>query len=344
MKKILTALILFASLALINGCSQEGNAETTKIPVKRGTAVSVKLLKSETFREYLNLTGVVKASSQVQLVAEESGILVKVIKDKGSYVRKGEILGLIENKVTKAASDQAFAGFKQAEINFKSSKILYDKKAISENEYLTSELTKDAAKAAYDLANARNQKLTVKAPIKGYVNERYVDLGGYIAPSAPLFEIIDNNILKVRIGVAERFISYVKTGSEVLLSFDSFPDLVINSKISFVAKSVDPENRTFGVETEFKNPGMLAAEMISNVRLLKQNHENSIIVPIDAVIDSEAGRYVFVEKNEIAHKKKVSVEAIQGENVLVNGLQAGNNLIVAGQRSLSNGDTLYVVK
>ena len=76
----------------------------------------------------------------------------------------------------------------------------------------------------------------------------------------------------------------------------------------------------------------------------KQNHENSIIVPIDAVIDSEIGRYVFVEENEIAKKKMVTIEAIQGENVLVEGLQPNEKLIIAGQRSLSDGDTLNVVK
>ena len=100
MKTILIIIFLFTCMVWVNSCSQEGNAETAKISEKSGIAVSVMSLKSDTFREYLNLTGVVKANSQVQLVAEESGILVKILKDKGSYVNRGQVLAIIENKVT----------------------------------------------------------------------------------------------------------------------------------------------------------------------------------------------------------------------------------------------------
>jgi len=83
---------------------------------------------------------------------------------------------------------------------------------------------------------------------------------------------------------------------------------------------------------------------IANIKMLKQSIANSIIVPIDAVIDSESGRYVFVANNDIASKVDITIEAIQGENVLVKGLKPNDQLIIMGQRSLSNGDTLNIVQ
>jgi membrane fusion protein, multidrug efflux system len=343
MKTIIYTLLI--GMAILNySCSDESNAEMATEKTESGIAVTVITLENEPFEEYLNLTGIIKANSQINIVAEESGILVEIRKDKGSRVRKGDVLAVIENKITEASAEQAEAMYQQAEIDFNSSKILYGKKAISENEFKTAELRLKAAKAAYDLNNTHRQKLTIKAPISGYVNARYFDLGGYISPASPLFEIVDNSKMKVTIGVAQRFFSYIRNGSEVELTFDAFPDLTVNSKVSFVAKSIDPKNGTFNVETAFKNPGQLAPEMIANIKLLKQKHDSSISVPIDAVIDSESGRYVFIADGNIARRTDIKIQAIQEAKVMVDGLSQNDRLIIAGQRSLSDGDTLNVVE
>ncbi|MBE9510411.1 MAG: efflux RND transporter periplasmic adaptor subunit [Bacteroidetes bacterium] len=344
--KIILIILIFVSSILLLSCSSKSNAETTKTAEKvSGTPVKTSLLIDGQFEEYLNLTGIIKANSQVKLVAEEAGILINLLHDKGSYVKKGAALAIIENKVIAANKAQAKAFFKEAEINLKSSQIMFSKKAISENQMKISELNLDKAKASFDLANARSEKLTITAPISGYVNARYADVGGYINPASALFEMVDNNIMKVNIGVAERFIKFIKKGSKIELSFDAFPDLIINSKISFVAKSIDPENRTFSVEAIFKNPdGKLAPEMVANIRMLKKKHDSSISVSIDALLDSENGRYVFIEENNIAVKKVVKILAIQSDSVLVEGLSQNQSLVVLGHRSLSDGDILQVIE
>ncbi len=343
MKSILVILIFFGSILLLS-CTQEGNAETKEVNKEIGVPVKTTLLIDGQFEEFLNLTGVIKANSQIKLVAEEAGILVKLLHDKGSYVKRGEPLAIIENKVIAANKAQAKAGFLEAEVNVQSNQVLFSKSAISENQMKISTLNLDKAKAAYDLASARSEKLKITAPISGYVNDRYADVGAYISPGSALFEMVDNSKMKVNIGVAERFINFIKNGSEIELSFDAFPDLLISSKISFVSKSIDPENRTFSVEATFKNPGeKLAPEMVANIRLLKKKHQNSISIPIDALLDSEKGRYVFIEEKSIAVKKVVKILAIQAENVLVDGLLPSQNLVVLGHRTLSDGDTLRVI-
>lgn len=342
--KFILMTLLFGLVVISTSCSEKSNAEAVNEQPESSMAVSVMTLQSEPFEEYLNLTGTIKANSQIKIVAEESGILVDILKDKGSKVRKGDVLAQLENKVTEASAEQAEAVYQQVQIDFNSSKILYEKKAISVNDFKTAELNLKAAKAAFDLNNAHRKKLTVKAPIDGYVNERYVDLGGYINPSSPLFEIVDNSKMKVNIGVAQRFFRYIKMGSEVELSFDAIPDLKINSKVTFVARSIDPQNGTFNVETTFKNPGQLAPEMIADIKLLKQKHANSISVPIDAVIDSESGRYVFIAEDDVARKKEIKIQAIQENRVMVEGLKENEQLIIAGQRSLTDGDAIAIVE
>ena len=332
--------IIFA--VFLQNCSDKSNAEPSE--KNTGTPVKVQTIKTENFSEYLNLTGTVKARNQIKIISEESGIVNKIIRNKGQYIKKGQALAVLENNILKAAYDEAKASLEQAKLDYKSSEVLYEKKALSDNQFMSSKLALDRAQAAFDMAKTRYEKLTITAPIKGFVNARYFDMGAYISHGTQMFEIVDSERLKVTTGVAERFRRFIQVGSKAVLTFDAFPDLEIESKITFVSKSINPLNRTFAIETEFDNPqGKLSPEMISNIRLLKRSVDQGIVLPIDALIDSEDGRYVFVEENSVAIKKNLDILAVQGDKVLVNGVDQGAQLVILGHRELSDGDTLNII-
>jgi len=344
MKSLRIYLLILILALLAWSCSQDSKAEDSNSKTNPGLPVVTKALQKTAFEEYLNLTGVVKARNQIKVVAEESGIVVEMQHDKGAMVQQGAVLARIENKVLQASYQEARAARDQAQLDFNSSKVLAEKNAISENEFEKSRLNLERAQAAYELAKARYDKLTLRAPIAGYVNARYFDMGAYISPGSPMYEIVDNGRLKVSAGVAERFMRFIDKGSNVQLTFDAYPDLVINSDITFVSRSIDPQSRTFQIETEFSNvDNRLAPEMIANVRLLKQKFSDGIVIPIDALIDSEKGRYVFLADQNVAKKKIINIEAFHNDSVLVSGLSAGQELVVTGQRELTEGDTLNII-
>lgn len=322
------------SIELINN-----NASAKTIPVE--TAI----LQPKPFAEYLNITGTVKARNRINIVVEVSGTLKEIVKPKGSFVQKGDTLAMLENEEIRAAYDEATASLNQARIDYKSSKILYEKKAISENDYFTAKYGLERAQAGYDLARARFDKLFITAPISGLVNDRFHDLGAYLLPPTPLFDLIDNFHVKITAGVAERFRDDIEVGTPVQLTFDASPDLRIDSKVSFVFQSIDPDNRTFQIEIEIQNPKRrLMPNMIANVKLLRRSYKNKIVIPVDAVIESENGRYVFLEDNNVAKKTPIGFIAVSQDSVLVDGLEPNQHLITLGQHELTDGDSLYVVK
>lgn len=340
MKKFLLiiSLILISSFQYYCSDGQTAEDETTE-----SSAIVVKTMSLEptSFYEYLEITGTVKARNQIKIIGEEGGLLKTVRKDKGNYAKKGDTLAVLENKVLEAAYKEARAGLKQVELGYTSSKVLFSKKAISENEFLASKYNLDRAEAAYDLARARYNKLFITAPISGLVNDRYYDFGAYIMPMTPLFELIDNDKIKIEAGVAERFISDIDLNTPVTLTFDAYENLLIESKVSFVSRSVDPASRTFKIEVELDNKDKkFAPEMISNLKLLRKAFENEIVIPIDALLSSEAGRFVFINDNNNARQMKVAILAIHEDSVLVTGLQNKQQLIVLGQQDLSDGASI----
>lgn len=323
-----------------NYCSESKSANNGSNKV---TLVETRTLKPSPFFEYIDITGTVKARNQINIIAEEGGLLRKVNKNKGTMVRRGDTLAVLEQKVITAAYNEAKAALKQAELTFNSNRVLFDRKAISENDYLASKYNLDRVQSAYDLAKARYDKLFITAPLSGLINNRYYDDGAYVMPMTPLFELIDNERVKIEAGVAARFFGDIRVGTPVILTFDAYPGVVKDAQVNFVSKSIDPLNRTFTIEVELDNSDQLmVTEMIANVRLLRRVYENEIVIPIDALMNSEQGQYVYLNENNLARRKGIDILAIYGDSVLVKGLETNQQLIVFGQQDLSDGEVIEV--
>jgi membrane fusion protein (multidrug efflux system) len=341
----LIVLINLFSLAFWNlNCSQKSKADD-QITKEKAFAVKTISLSPRPFNEYLQITGTSKARNHIDIIVEEGGILKQIYRDKGSYVRKGDTLAILENRIIRAGYDESVAALNQAKLDFNSKEVLFQKKAISENEFLSAKYQMERAQAVYDLARARYDKLFITAPISGYIDNRFYDFGAYTMPMTRIFNLVDNKELKIRAGVAERFLPDIDVGTLAEITFDAFPDMTIQSKVSFISKSINPENRTFEIEIAIANPsGKLTSEMIADIRLLRRSFQDKIVIPLDALIDSEQGRYVFVANENKAEKKDIQILAVYEDSVLVEGLAAQQNLIVLGQRELSDGDLIETIE
>ncbi len=344
--RIWAATLAAAAFIALGGCAQRSPAapkDPTAAAADPGKAVPVRTqrLEPRDFVDYLRVTGTVLARGKINVVAEEGGILKRLLVDKGNRADAGAGLALLDNPVPVAGRDQAAAALKQAELDQATKKALFDKKAIAENEYLYSNYSLEAARAAYALVQARVDKLTLRTPIAGIVNRRYYDLGAYVTPMTPAFEIIDLDQLRVRAGVAERFIGDVGLGTPVDVTFDAFPDVTITAPITYVSRDIDAQSRTFDVELQFDNPGRrIAPAMVANLRIRYQSLHNRIVIPLDALIEGANGWYVFVDDGGRAKRVDVQQLSVSGSEVLVEGLAPGQNLVVSGQRALSDGDPL----
>lgn len=345
MQKITLAVLMILAPLLLMQCGADGNAEASAAKIEKSVPVKTLTLQAQSFEDYLQVTGTVNARNHVNIIVEEGGILKKVLIDKGRRARTGDTLAVLENKVLEAAYHQARAARQQAELDHRSRKVLFEKRAISENEYLNAKYVLDAADAAYEMASVRYRKLFITAPLNGLVNNRYYDLGAYANPMTPIFEFIDNDYMKIRAGIAERFLGDVNVGTPVEITFDAYPELKINAPVSFISRSVNPQNRTVEVEIQVPNQGgRLAPNMIANVRVLRQSYRDRVVIPLDALIQSEEGWYVFVANSEHAKKIFVTKEAVYENQVLVSNLEPGQQLVVAGHHQLSDGDSVQIVK
>lgn len=333
----------FAAFSCAENQAQE--MPKTEEKVEKQIPVKIEALKGENFNDYLDVTGVLKAKNEIQIIAEESGTLVKIRFDKGRNVSKGDTIAVLENKILEAGYKDAKAALEQAKLNNKSNEVLFKEKAISDIEAKVSKLNLERAEAAYNLAKSRYENLFLVAPYGGYVNERYYDLGSFVAPMTPIFDFTDNSEMKVSAGIAERFLGDIEVGTPIEIKIDAFPEMEIKSSVSFVSKIINIRDRTFQIECKIQNPErVLASQMIADLKLLRRAYTNEIVVPLDALIESETGRFVFLNESNRAKKSVVQILAVYEDNALVKGLEENQKLIVLGHRNLTEGDLLKVVK
>ncbi len=339
------SIIICGLLAISCAENQAQEMPKTEEKVEKQIPVKIENLKGENFNDYLEVTGVLEAKNEIRIIAEEGGTLVKIRFDKGRNVSKGDTIAVLENKIIEAGYKDAKAALEQAKLNAKSSDVLFKEKAISDIEAKISKLSLERAEAAFSLAKSRFEKLSLVAPYGGFINDRFYDLGSYVTPMTPVFDFADNSTMKVSAGVAERFLGDIKVGTPIEIHIDAFPEMKIKSSISFVSKSIKTQDRTFQIECKIENPDrVLASQMIVDLKLLRKSYTNEIVVPLDALIESETGRFVFLNESNRAKKSFVEILAVYKDNALVKGLEENQNLIVLGHRNLTEGDLLKVVK
>lgn len=347
--KVLTAAVLVSALVLGLASCGESDAKTDpgslQDPAAQAVKVKVLEIQLSPFTDVIQTTGIVKAMEDVMLSPEEGGVVKQWLVGKGEKVRKGQLLGILNDDVIKASYDAAQAQYNIARLNFEKQESVYKEKAVSELQYKSAQYSRDAAKAQADLMKARLERTRIKSPIDGIFDENYFDEGEYAPPGVPIAHLVNAQSVKIAAEVTERYASLVRVGSLVRIVPENTPEDTLEGRINYVGASVSASNRTLPVEVLLKNTGLnLKPEMITRVSIVRSQRQNAILVDENVVQQIDRGKMVvFVENNGIAEQRIVKLGARQGTQLeILHGLKPGDRVIVTGIQKLVNGQTVTV--
>ena len=141
----------------------------------------------------------------------------------------------------------------------------------------------------------------------------------------------------------ESYATSVNQGDNVLVLFPDANDS-LSTKVSFAAKVIDPASRSFGVEIKLPRIKNLRPNMTAILKIADYSKGNTIVIPMKAIQRSEAGDYVFVDKDGLASKKVVKVGASYGgQSEILSGLNVGDQLVTDGASDIEDGDKIRVL-
>jgi len=348
-----TGLVLtLAAAVLLGGC---GNAEAGAEHPSSGAAVriinvEVAELIPQAFVEEIRLTGAVQANQDVQVAAEESGVVREILVEKGSRVRAGVALMKIDDAVLSAQVDQARAAAELAAQTWERRKRLWEESRVgSEIAYLEAKFAAEQTAASLRGLEERLARTTIRAPFDGVLEDRRVEVGSMVSPGMVVARVVALDPVKIAAGVPERYAPDVKVGAQAAITFDVFPLEAFSARVRYVGATVDPQSRTFPIEVVLPNPrGLVKPEMVSNIAVARRELDAALVVPQDALVRVEEGYVVFVAAQRdgatVAEARPVQVGPSQRNLVVLeSGVEPGERLIVVGQKSVADGDRVNVV-
>ena len=281
------AWVLIAGL-LMTGCGETKPA--TAAPSPKGNPTPAPIAE-----EYFVASGPIVVENQVDVETQREGVVAKVNVDAGTMVRKGQLLGTLDDRQIAADKEAADAKVRSSAADLKGwegeLKVLQSDRERAEKMWEAQLITKQDLEHArykveadqYDVErvreNLRNAQATAKSlalelektriqsPFDGVVARRYVRVGQRVATGDRLFWVTAVGPLRVKFMLPERFLGQVKKGDE--LSVTAADDQQKHTaKVMQVSPVVDPSSGTIEVLAEVMgSAGDLRPGMTANIRV-----------------------------------------------------------------------------
>jgi len=330
------------------GCSSDGNEglDNTQKAEKKTVSVEVIKLAGENYTDYISVVGTVKPLHKALLSSSEGGEITSIFKDKGNYVKRGDTILVIDNRILGANLMAAKAQYEMAEIMYEKQKMIFDENVNSEIQYLDSKYKKIQLKANYDLIKTRYNNTFIVAPFSGIIENKYFELSELAPARQPIVNLIDISSIIIKAGVPEIYVDDIKVGTKALINVKAIPDAELAGKITFVGTSISTDNRTFPIEVTLKNKGRrIKPELIAEVLIEHASYENVIVIPNEVVSRVDKSYEVYVVENEKARSRHIKFIRRTANKIAVStGLKEGEKLVVVGYQNLIDGQAVNVVQ
>lgn len=341
---VAAALILISGL-LVSSCRRSGPG--TDGQTVQAVDVRIEVLKPARLVDGIEVAGTVKALEDVNLSPEEGGVVKSWVAHKGQHVKKGDLIVMLKDEVIKASYDAAEAQYKMAELTLEKQREVFQQQGISELQYKNLQYTRDAARANADLMKARWERTQLRSPIDGIVDNTIPNEGDFAPPGVPIARIVNTSVIKIQADVPELYSGSVSIGTPAVIFFDALPGDTLRGRVSFVGSTVSSANRSLPVEIILPNPyRKLKPEMVAKVRLLRETKSDAILVSenIIQLVDRDRS-IVYVESNGRAEERRLKLGGRQGMmREVVEGLKAGDHLIVTGYQKVVDGSPVTVTR
>jgi len=346
-RNLLAAGLLFSFV--LAGCGSDSEPAVPRAePVQeKAVSVSIATVIEQDLQERFSLPGSLEAWEDLSLAAEIAGPVDWVGPIEGASLKANQAILTIDSVTQKANLEKARVDAEVKEANMQRLERLVAENLVSRQEYDNTVTAYEAARQNLKLARIALDKSTVRTPISGVLDSRFVERGEYVKVGNPVAVIVQVDRLKVLVDVPEKDVRYLHVGEQVEVlqtQIDTGETISRPGKLAHLAYKADPVTRTYRAKVEVDNHDrQLRPGMIVRIEALRRTLEAAIAVPLYAVIENEGRKVVFVEEQGKARLRQVEIGRALGDQIVIRkGLSAGERLIVKGQQLLNDGMSIKV--
>ena len=204
-------------------------------------------------------------------------------------------------------------------------------------------------KGQLQLVTAQLNDTRVVAPVSGKIAERNARVGDTTNSfsQTPLFQIIENGRLELRVKVPETQLPQIRRGQRANITSDADRSLSLSGKVREIEPMIDEESRQATVKVDLPAQNALKPGMFLQASIIT-SAATGLTVPMGAVLpqsDGSALAYVLQADNTVKAQPVEMGEILPSEKVEIeSGLQVGERVVVKGAAYLKEGDRVEVIK
>lgn len=327
-----------ALAAMVVACGNKEEEKTEPVQQEK-TQVKIAKVVSEDIPQTETYTATVESDVKNNIAPNTPYRIEKIYADVGDYVRKGQMLVQLDASNLRQLKLQ----LENQKVEFGRTKQLYQVGGVSKAEYDNAQMQLDVISSQYKQLVTNTQLVS---PIDGIVTARNYDDGDMYG-GQPVLTIEQTNPVKVMVNISEVHYPKVHKGMPVDIELDAYEGEVFNGKVTTIHPTIDVATHTFPVEVTISNnaqkvrPGMFARATVSF------GTKHHVLVPDEALVKQKGAgdRYVYVYKDGKVSYNKVELGKHIGTNYeILSGVNAGDDVVIAGQSRLTNGKEVEVVK
>lgn len=316
---------------------------TSKDSQKLSDAIPVRIhaVSSDTDSYPQEYIGTVESDKTVDVSFILPGTIEQMYASEGQKVKKGQLLARLNSTTQKNAHDLSAAALNQARDAYKRLSSMHEDKSLAEIQFVDVKTKLEQARASEEIARKNLQQCTIYAPQSGVVGKKYLETGANVMPGSPVYTIMNIENVKIKAAIPEGEISDMRQGNKAKVVISALGDEVFEGKLVEKGVTANPVSHTYDIKLLVKNPsGRIVPGMVCRTYLASTASKKSIIVPMTAVqVDYSGKRFVWLmSKDNKALYKEVKLGSLSQNGVkIIDGLQEGDNLIIAGYQNISEG-------
>lgn len=374
----IVALFLSASVCAAIGwvIYQDSLASTETEPKPKADeviAVAATPVTQQTVEDRIQLVGGLEPVTQVVIRSRVSGYLTRLPFDIGDQVQAEDLLAELDDKTTRELFTRAEAAERvaQAQLDAQKTREAQAKRQVERFRELgrtgvsTDQQLEDAesawavaqaevkleyaklSQASADLERSRLdlEELQIRSPVSGFVAERNAEAGDLARAEDILLRIVDLATVRTVVNVVERDYGKIRVGQQATIRVDAVPNRSFPGVVVSKSPVLDADTRTGRVMIRIENPELLLRPgMHTRVSIVADRHDDALVIPISALLESEDERYVFEVDDDSNARRRTVVTGIREGNVVevLRGLDATSRVITLGSRLVNDGSLLDV--
>ncbi len=313
--------------------------EQEKVPVE------VASVKRGDISNFILLSSNLETEIMADVYSRIQGIVEAIHKEEGSYVKKGDLLLTLEAKEYELSEQRAHIEYKKQQNNYKRLKAMHEKNLLSDEEFETARFALETAEIQWKEAQLNLDYTLIKSPISGRVGERLAKIGRRIQPTDKLFSVVNYNEMIAVVYVPEKNLGQLKLRQKANVYSDHMPNEIFDAWIKRISPVVDPSSGTFKVTVGVRNrKNMLRPGMFVNVQIIVDTHKDVVLIPKTAIIYENEYMYVYIVRDGIAHKIRLTPGFADNEKVeSLQDIEPGDKIIIIGQSGMKDKTPVTVI-